>query len=77
MGQIVIRDLDDNLLNRLKRRAELNHRTLDEEVHVILLEAAAADRREKLAQIDRIRAMTPNRLGTDSAALIREDRDTR
>jgi plasmid stability protein len=77
MGQIIIRDLDDNLLDRLKQRAEINHRTLEDELRAILLEATTADRREKLSQIDRIRAMTPRRLTTDSAALIREDRDTR
>ena len=32
---------------------------------------------EKLALVDRISAMTPKRLETDSADLIREDRDTR
>ena len=77
MGQITIRDLDDTLLDRLKQRAEINHRTLEDELRVILLEAATGDRREKLTQIDRIRAMTPRRLTTDSAVLIREDRDRR
>lgn len=77
MGQIVIHDLDDTLLDRLKQRAEINHRTLEDELRAILQEATTADRREKLAQIDRIRAMTPRRLATDSADLIRQDRDSR
>jgi len=77
MGQITIRDLDDTLLDRLKQRADINNRTLEDELRAILLEATTTDRREKLAEIDRIRAMTPRRLTTDSATLIREDRDSR
>jgi hypothetical protein len=41
MAQILVRDLDDALVARLKERAKLNHRSLQGEVKAILEETAA------------------------------------
>lgn len=41
MPQVLIRDIDNETLKKLKKRAEENHRSLQRELHVILSEAAA------------------------------------
>lgn len=41
MPQVLIRDLDSEILKRLKKRAEENHRSLQRELHFILSQAAA------------------------------------
>lgn len=77
MAEVIVRDLDDEVIERLRARAALHGRTLEEEAREILSRAAPLTPAEKLAIADRIRAMTPRHLDTDSADLIREDRDTR
>jgi hypothetical protein len=48
---------------------------LEQELRLILIDAAQPGRDEALADMDRIRALTPKVPQTDSAELIREDRD--
>jgi plasmid stability protein len=43
MAQVLIRDLDSDILKKLKQRAEENHRSLQGELHLILTQAAAAE----------------------------------
>ena len=60
--------------SRRERRGR--KRSLEQELRAsILSEAARPSRDEILADIDRIRAMTPKVPQTNSAELIREDRD--
>jgi len=76
MGSITIRNLDDDVIARLKERARANGRSLEAELReIVAMSARQPSREEFLAEIDRIRAMTPSPLQTDSTALIREDRD--
>jgi antitoxin FitA len=75
MAQVLVRNLPDDVVARLKARAALARHSLEQELRQILIEAARPGRDEILADIDRIRAMTPNVPQTDSAELIREDRD--
>jgi plasmid stability protein len=70
-----VRNLPDDVVARLKARAARARHSLEEELRLILIDAARAGREELLADMDRIRAMTPNVPQTDSAELIREDRD--
>jgi plasmid stability protein len=77
MAQVIVRNLDEQVVSSLKFKAELHGRSLEQELRDILKRAAELTTEEKLALVDRIRAMTPQRLDTDSADLIREDRDTR
>ena len=81
MGQVTVRDLDDEVIARLRRRAERGGRSLDQELRAILTAASRQQprsRAEMIAAIDCIRAMTPrNRPQTDSTLLIREDREGR
>jgi plasmid stability protein len=80
MAQILVRDLDDALVARLKERARDNHRSLQGEVKAILEEAAAqASNAEVEAILDRWQRYwrQKGRTFSDSAELIREDRDSR
>jgi plasmid stability protein len=75
MAQLLIRDLDPETVNRLKERARAHRRSLQGEIRLILEKEAAADDRSAWELADRIRASFGGKRFTDSAALIREDRD--
>ncbi|MCY3827639.1 MAG: plasmid stabilization protein [Rhodospirillaceae bacterium] len=79
MATINVRQLDDEVVRRLKRRASSNNRSLEGEVRHILEGAVeddmAAKRSEFLALSDRLRRATEGRIHTPSEVLIREDRD--
>jgi antitoxin FitA len=81
MAQVIIRNIDARVLHRLKARAKAEHKSLEQSLREILTEAVKPDRTELLAEIERIRAMTPQHpSGTGyptAEQLIREDRDTR
>jgi plasmid stability protein len=73
MASVTIRNLDDEVVATLKRRAKANNRSLEAELRAIL--ARAANHTDLLAVVDRIAAMTPDVPQTDSTELIRKDRD--
>jgi antitoxin FitA len=79
MGQVVIRNIENGVIERLKARAAAQHKSLEQSLRELLTEAAKPDRAELLAELDRIRAMTPPRQpGIDYPTAeqpIREDRD--
>ena len=81
MGQVVIRNIDDQILERLKLRAASEHKSLEQCLREVLAEAAQPSRAELIAELARIRAKTPRRrpgVNYPSAEeLIREDRDAR
>jgi antitoxin FitA len=77
MAQVIVRNLDEEVVSALKLKAELHGHSLEQELREILKRSAELTVEEKLAMVDRIRAMTPKRLEDDSADLIREDRDSR
>lgn len=79
MATINVRQLDDDVVNRLKCRATSNNRSLEGEVRHILECVADDDRVAKraafLAASDRLRRKTEGTKQTPAEALIREDRD--
>lgn len=79
MAQVVIRNIDDDVVERLKARAAAEKKSLEQKLRDVLTEAAKPSRAEVLAEVDRIRAMTPPRPPNAPLAedLIREDRDSR
>jgi plasmid stability protein len=80
MAQILVRGLDDALVARLKERARENHRSLQGEVKAILEEAGTqATRAEAVAIVDKWQSYwkAKGKTFSDSAELIREDRDRR
>ena len=79
MVTINVRRLDEDVVNRLKRRASLNNRSLEGEARHILECAANDDMAEKRAAfgeaMKRLRPLTEGRKHTPAEVLIREDRD--
>lgn len=77
MGEITLR-IEEDVLDRLKMRASIAGRSVEEEIGKIVEEATAEpapDRRALVEEFRRIRAMTPPGPPIDVVALIREDRD--
>jgi antitoxin FitA len=77
MAQVIVRNLDDDVVSSLKFKAELHGHSLEQELREVLKRAAELSSEEKLVLADRIAALTPRPLESDSADLIREDRDSR
>ncbi len=78
MAQVLVRNLDDRVVAALRRKAELHGRSLEQELRATLTQAARLTAEERIALAQRIRAMTPaGTAQTDSAELIRRDRDER
>lgn len=78
MAQVLVRNLDDNVVERLRRKAELNGLSLEQELREVLTAAARLTPEERVALSRRIRALTPGgKLRSESADLIRQDRDSR
>lgn len=79
MAQVLIRNLDDEDLNGLKQLAQEHHRSLEGEIRLILKEAARRARAmaEYRKRVEAIRAGFGRKIFSDSAELIREDRDGR
>ncbi len=76
MANLTIRNVDDKVVERLKKKAKDNGRSLEAELRELLKQAAKRKSPEELLAIaDRIAAMTPDVPQTDSAELLREDRD--
>jgi antitoxin FitA len=81
LAQVVIRNIDDHVIERLKLRAAAQHKSLEQCLREVLTEAAQPSRAELIADLERIRAMTPARQPDATyptvEELIREDRDSR
>lgn len=81
MRQVIIRNLDDAVIDRLKAKAELHGHSLEQELREILSRAAPLSADEKVAIAARIRALAPPT--ADGASLpsgeelVRADRDRR
>ncbi len=74
MGQVVIRNIDDAVLARLKEKAERANRPLEQTLREILADAARPSKDEVLARLDAIRTRSTYTT-LDATDLIREDRD--
>lgn len=78
MAQVLIRNVKDSVIESWKLKAELNGRSLEQELRDLLEQQAPLTTEQKLALIDRAHAMTADRVQTALAEdLIREDRDRR
>jgi antitoxin FitA len=78
MGSILVRGLNQRTIERLKERARLNERSLQQEVKAILESAAET---LTMREARRLSEQWSHRLEggsiSDSAYLIREDRNSR
>ena len=70
MADLTIRNVENETVEALKRRAETNKRSLEEELRQILADAV-----RPAASVDlRLLAMTPDVPQTDSVDLLHRDR---
>jgi plasmid stability protein len=79
MSEILVRNVDETVVEQLESRAQKNGRTLQAELKLILEQAARQasariSRAEYRALADEIRASIGVRPQADSAALLAEDR---
>ena len=78
MAEIIVRDIDPAVVERLKERARKNGHSLEGEAKVIL-ERSANEEKLSMSEFrklcDEIKSGFKGREFSDSAELIREDRD--
>ena len=76
MGTVTIRNLDDEVIERLEMRAKNHRRSLEAEIRDLLSHAAQQPMAiDALSEADRIAALTPKGVKqTDSVILLQEDR---
>lgn len=72
---VLIRDLDASVVQKLKRRAARQGRSLQAELREVLEESSRLDWASAWAAADRIRRRLAGRTFSDSTELIRQDRD--
>lgn len=76
MTQMLVRDLDPEVVERLKERARSNGRSLQKEVRAILEGAARTYTMEEAREVTaKWQERLAGREHSDSAGLIRETRD--
>ena len=74
MAQVVIRNIDDDAIRRLKSRAARKGVSLERELRTIVTEAARADRTGFGERAATFRRKLAGRRHSDSTALIRRGR---
>jgi len=76
MANLLIRNVPEDIVFRLKDRAKKRNRSLQQELHSILVATATQSSEDLLKQSSRIRAKLRKKGVTfsDSAELLREDR---
>ncbi len=74
MAQVLVRNLDPTLVERLKARALRHGRSLQAELKSVLEQAAGVGAEDARALAARIRRRLAGRQHSDSAALVAEDR---
>jgi antitoxin FitA len=78
MAQLVVRNLDNELVARLKRRAVEHGRSAEAEHREILRQALMEEPRRSFKELAaRVRSMTAGRVHTPAEILLREGRDER
>jgi plasmid stability protein len=78
MGSLIVRNLDDDLIAKLKLRAARNKRSAEAEHRAILQQALGSEPRQSFKDVAaRLRAMTAGRRHTASELLLREGREER
>jgi antitoxin FitA len=75
MAQVVIRNIDDDAMARLKARARKKGISLEHELRSILVETARLDDASFRERADAFRRKLARRRHSDSTKLIRADRD--
>lgn len=74
MAQILVRNLEDSVVDRLRRQARKHHRSLEGEVRQILVEAVMLDLDDFRRRSQALRDRLAGRTVPDPAELIASDR---
>lgn len=74
MGQLLVRNLDDDVIAKLKLRASEENISLEQAVRTILSDSVRKAKSQALAELDRIRATTKPS-SVSSVDLLRTFRD--
>ena len=74
MPDILIEDIDDSVLEKLRKRAEANGRTLESELHFIIKESTEKDFLTDRQISRKIKDSLRGRTHSDSSTLLRKDR---
>ena len=75
MAQLIVRNLDQVIVETLKARAAAHGQSLEQEIRLLLKEAARPTRDEVVRTAAAIRALQPQETEVDLDALVHEDRD--
>jgi plasmid stability protein len=75
LAQVLVRDLDPEVVEAIRESARRHGRSLEAELRLILESAARHRSTNFWRTAERLRKRTTNRQKTDSAELIRADRD--
>ncbi|MBA3583146.1 MAG: hypothetical protein H0W36_01205 [Gemmatimonadetes bacterium] len=75
MAQVLIRDLDPEIVEAIRESARLHDRSLEAELRLILEKEARRLSTDFWRTAERLRRRAAGRQRTDSADLIRADRD--
>lgn len=74
MGQILVRNLDDAVIARMKARARRENTSLEQKIRDLIIAEARPTRAELIEEARQIRESI-GRIEGSSVELIREDRD--
>jgi plasmid stability protein len=75
MPNVLVRDVDETILTKLKEQAQRNGRSLQSEVLAILTNFVSSNTLSDEETAARIKDALRGRMFSDSAALLREDRE--
>ena len=75
MGQVLVRNLDDRVIESLRTKAELKGQSLEQVLREVLTAAAPLTPEEKVTLVQRFRSMMPPLENFDVRAAIRQGRD--
>jgi plasmid stability protein len=75
MGQVLVRNLDDQVIDQLKHKAEIKGHSLEQELRDVITAAAPLTPDEKVALARQLRALSPPLQHVDVRAAIRSGRD--
>jgi plasmid stability protein len=77
VGQVLIRNVDDEVLAALRRRAAARGVSLEAELRDVLVRSAGHPRGDLAAEFAKVRVMTPKGRRRLAEDLVREGRDER
>jgi len=75
MGQIIIRNVDDLVIERLRERARGKGVSFQQELREIVTAASCSDRAGFRRRASELRRHVARKTHTDSTVLVRADRD--